>query len=176
MQGGPRRGGGGDAGTVSNASTRCDNDHFQDFVERIIDVPVPDTNDCPSTQSQKLLSPLIALALLFRAMRLTIDLDNQSRLNASKVGSVRADGMLAPEFESLRAPSKPRPENSLGVCQFPSQRARMYERLGSHLSQFGPPISLPRRILSRINVVSVCRGCIGVRVGPLHRCAVPLAC
>ena len=88
-------------------------------IDVFVDVDILESNDAPATTSHEGLSPPIVFQLFVRPVRLAVNLNDQHASDMSKVCTIRANRMLAPEFETMPVCfAKPGPKNELSLGHF----------------------------------------------------------
>lgn len=77
------------------------NDMFDDSVETREDILICEAQNGPASAVQELLAPTIVSELVFRPMRLAVDLDDKPPPDVRKIRNVGSDGMLPTKFETV---------------------------------------------------------------------------
>ena len=89
-------------------------DRFRDGLPFVEDFIVPIPQDLEPLRSQPLIAHSVVLALCFRVMLATVQLDDQAFFEADEIDNVFSQRKLTAEFQALKgAAAKPSPETCL---------------------------------------------------------------
>ena len=100
-------------------------DPFRDAVGIAQHVHGRNTQDFEPSLTQKFVSHRVSLRPVAVSMRFAIHLHNEVPFNTTKIGYIRTNRMLAPEFRAQPASTDPLPKHHFRQTHFPTQFAGM---------------------------------------------------